>query len=53
MAGNGPPPKDPKKRARTNKDVVPLRALPLIVESQPELPVFYTSTFLKDDDEVG
>lgn len=38
MAGNGPPPKDPSRRARTNKDPVPLRTLIAVRSSQPELP---------------
>lgn len=40
MAGNGPPPKDPAKRARTNKDVVPLRVVQVEPVDQPELPIF-------------
>lgn len=38
MAGRGPQPKDPSKRARRNGDPVPLRALPLQRASQPDLP---------------
>lgn len=41
MAGNGPPPKDPSKRARANKDVVPLRTVVVTPTSQPELPTRY------------
>ena len=40
MAGNGPPPKDPRKRARTNKDVIPLRVVQVQPVEQPELPAF-------------
>jgi hypothetical protein len=38
MAGVGPAPKDPKRRARTNSDPVPLRSLQLVRKSAPELP---------------
>ncbi|MGG7510897.1 hypothetical protein [Plantibacter sp. YIM 135249] len=40
MAGMGPPPKDPAKRARSNKDVVQLRVLPALAAPKPELPDF-------------
>lgn len=40
MPGNGPPPKDPSKRARTNKDVVPLRIVTVTATPQPDLPEF-------------
>ncbi|MBT1542466.1 hypothetical protein KK103_11890 [Curtobacterium flaccumfaciens pv. flaccumfaciens] len=40
MAGIGPPPKDPSKRARKNKDVVPLRIVEVQPARQPELPSF-------------
>lgn len=40
MAGKGIPPKDPSKRARTNKDVIPLRIVPVVPVAQPELPSF-------------
>lgn len=40
MAGMGPPPKDPSKRARKNADVLPLRVVPAIVAERPELPEF-------------
>lgn len=38
MAGRGPAPKDPSRRARRNADPVPLRSLPLERAEQPELP---------------
>lgn len=37
MAGNGPPPKDPAKRARSNKDPIPLRVVEITPAQQPEL----------------
>lgn len=40
MAGNGPAPKDPARRARSNSDPVPVRVLPRLLASQPELPSF-------------
>lgn len=40
MGGVGRPPKDPAKRARRNKDVVPLRVLDAVVADKPELPEF-------------
>lgn len=41
MAGNGPAPKDPRKRARGNKDVAPVRYIsPVAVVVQPDLPEF-------------
>lgn len=40
MAGRGPAPKDPSKRVRRNKDVVPLRIVQAVIASQPELPEF-------------
>lgn len=40
MAGRGPAPKDPSKRARTNKDVIQLRVLEVQPVEQPELPSF-------------
>lgn len=40
MAGNGPPPKDPSKRARANKDVIPLRIVEIRAAEKPELPEF-------------
>lgn len=38
MAGVGPAPKDPNKRARRNKDGVPSMVLPFIRAEQPPLP---------------
>lgn len=40
MAGRGPAPKDPSKRARTNKDPVPLRIVEVEPARQPDLPEF-------------
>lgn len=40
MAGRGPAPKDPSKRARTNKDPIPLRVLEVEPVPQPDLPTF-------------
>ena len=48
MAGNGPPPKDPSKRARTNKDVISIRTLVATASPQPDLPTRYRS--VKDAD---
>ena len=50
MAGQGPPPKDPKKRARTNKDVIPLRVLPIVATVRPPLPTF--NMLIKVDGDV-
>lgn len=38
--GRGPAPKDPSKRARRNKDVIPLRVVEVSAAVQPELPEF-------------
>lgn len=38
MAGRGPAPKDPKRRARTNKDTVPTTVLEFRRGTPPELP---------------
>jgi len=38
MAGRGPAPKDPKRRARTNKEVAQLRVLTITPDRQPALP---------------
>lgn len=43
MAGRGPAPKDPARRARTNKDPVPLRVVEIVASSRPELPEFDVS----------
>ena len=40
MAGAGPSPKDPSRRARRNKDVVPLRVLDAVLADKPDLPEF-------------
>lgn len=40
MAGRGPAPKDPSRRARTNRDPVPLRIVHADPVPQPELPTF-------------
>ena len=40
MAGRGPAPKDPSKRARTNKDVIPLRIVAVEPVARPDLPEF-------------
>lgn len=50
MAGNGPPPKDVSKRARTNKDPIMMRILPAILAHQPDLPEFDVTSTYKDDD---
>ena len=41
MAGRGPAPKDPSKRARRNKEPAPLKVLPAVVVEQPKLPTIY------------
>lgn len=40
MAGRGPAPKDPNRRARTNKDPVALRVIHADPVGQPDLPEF-------------
>lgn len=40
MAGRGPQPKDPSRRARTNADPIPLRVLTSTPVTQPDLPDF-------------
>ena len=40
MAGRGPAPKDPAKRARTNKDPVPTKVVTVQPSAKPELPSF-------------
>lgn len=37
MAGRGPAPKDPRRRARTNEGPVPFRIVPVIPTGQPSL----------------
>jgi hypothetical protein len=41
MAGNGPPPKDPSRRARRNAEPVPVRIIEAEPSEQPTLPTFY------------
>lgn len=45
MAGRGPQPKDPSRRARTNSDPIPLRVLVSSPVEQPDLP-----TIMIEDD---
>lgn len=40
MAGRGPAPKDPSKRARRNADPIALRVIEAAPSSQPDLPEF-------------
>ena len=40
MAGRGPQPKDPNRRARGNQDPIPLRVIHTEPVTQPELPSF-------------
>src|SRR5690242_15434197 len=40
MAGIGPAPKDPARRARRNKDVVPARVIEIVPAGKPALPQF-------------
>lgn len=48
MAGRGPAPKNPNKRARTNKDVIPLRVVEVEAVAQPDLPEFEVEIRPKD-----
>lgn len=48
MAGRGPHPKDPAKRARTNTDMHGMRVIHADPVEQPELP----SIFVEDDGEL-
>ena len=41
MAGRGPAPKDPNRRARRNADPVPLRVIVAEPVAQPDLPTFH------------
>ena len=41
MAGRGPSPKDPNRRARRNSDPVPLRVIEARPVEQPPLPTFH------------
>lgn len=40
MAGRGPQPKDPSRRARANKDPIALRVITAAPVGQPDLPTF-------------
>lgn len=51
MAGRGPAPKDPSKRVRRNKDVVPLRVVEVEPAEKPELPEF--SVQIESDGELS
>ncbi|QWW20140.1 hypothetical protein I6B53_03315 [Schaalia sp. 19OD2882] len=48
MAGRGPQPKDPTKRARRNADPAPLKIIPAIPTEQPPLPKFYREVVGED-----
>lgn len=48
MAGRGPAPKNPDRRARSNKDPIPLRVIHAEPVSQPELPTL----MVRDDGEL-
>lgn len=49
MAGNGRAPKDPRKRARANKDIAPVRYIaPARVVVKPDLPEFEVEVRPKD-----
>lgn len=48
MAGRGPAPKDPAKRARRNADVVPLRVIEVVAAGKPDLPEFEVEVRPKD-----
>lgn len=52
MAGRGPQPKDPSKRARRNKEPAPLKVVPAVPVEQPPLPTFYVSETDPDTGEV-
>lgn len=41
MAGHGPAPKEPSRRARTNKDPIPFRVIHADPVRQPDLPDFH------------
>ena len=41
LAGNGPPPKDPSRRARRNKDASPMRIVEVSEVEQPRLEDIY------------
>ena len=44
MAGRGPQPKDPSRRARTNSDPIPLRIITAAPMVQPDLPTVMVET---------
>lgn len=48
VAGIGPPPKDPGKRARRNKDAVALKVVPARPVEQPSLPTVYLDVVGED-----
>ena len=50
MAGRGPQPKPPERRAGHSKDPVPIRVLPRIVASQPDLPAFQVTKVVPGED---
>lgn len=43
MAGRGPAPKDPKRRARRNADPIASRVIQITPSEQPSLPTFYVT----------
>lgn len=49
MAGRGPAPKDPNRRARSNSEPVPLRVIHADPVAQPELPSFDIQITRKDE----
>lgn len=53
MAGRGPAPKDPAKRARTNSDVHGMRVYSADPVSQPELPEFDVQVSEKNGDLIS
>lgn len=44
MAGRGPAPKEPARRARSNAEPAAIRILPKLLAEQPELPAFLVET---------
>tara|TARA_R110002051_G_scaffold1853_1_gene10155 strand:- start:19890 stop:20369 length:480 start_codon:yes stop_codon:yes gene_type:complete len=51
VAGRGPAPKNPSKRARTNKDVAEIRVLTVVPDEQPKLPTRYVTRKTEDGTE--
>ena len=49
VAGRGPQPKDPAKRARRNKEPAPLKVLPAVPVTQPSLPTIYVDAGVDAD----